>query len=179
MLTRGGHGAGCDARFWWAGSGRRGRAEEAAATVAAWDATRLPWAWLRHLGRRLVAEAALADGWGEPRTWLTEAAAFFDGFGTPAVAARCRRLLADRAALPDDLRRLGVTPREAEILGLLGQGLTGTRELADHLVISPRTVEKHVEALCRKLGVRSRGQLTALAARRPGQDHAAQDHATT
>jgi len=94
MLTRGGHGAGCDARFWWAGSGRRGRAEEAAATVAAWDATRLPWAWLRHLGRRLVAEAALADGWGEPRTWLTEAAAFFDGFGTRrrgAVSAPARR----------------------------------------------------------------------------------------
>jgi len=32
-------------------------------------------------------------------------------------------------------------------------------------VISPRTVEKHVEPLCRKLGVRTRSQLAALAAR--------------
>jgi DNA-binding CsgD family transcriptional regulator len=125
---------------------------------------------------------------GEPRAWLAEAAAYFDGFGAPAVAAACRRLVAGRPALPDDLRRLGVTPREAEILGLLGPGLTGTRELAEHLVISPRTVEKHIEALCRKLGVRSRGGLTALAARhpdvrpgqgRPGHDRAAQDQATT
>ena len=29
------------------------------------------------LVRRLVAEAALADGWGEPILWLTDAAEFF------------------------------------------------------------------------------------------------------
>ena len=56
-----------------------------------------------------------------------------------------------------------MTPREGEIFALLGQGITGTRELAAHLVISPRTVEKHVEALCRKLDVRTRSQLAALA----------------
>ena len=54
------------------------------ATVARWDASALPWAWLRQLGRRLVAEAALVDGWGEPTAWLSEAgAAFFERFGAP------------------------------------------------------------------------------------------------
>ena len=47
-------------------AGRAGDGARAAATVARWDATALPWPWLRHLGRRLVAEAALVDGWGEP-----------------------------------------------------------------------------------------------------------------
>ena len=146
-------------------AGRAGDGARAAATVARWDATALPWAWLRQLGRRLVAEAALVDGWGDPTAWLAEAAAFFERFGAPAVSRECLRLAAGTPALPADLRRHGVTPREAEIFALLGQGMTGTRELAAHLVISPRTVEKHVEALCRKLGVRTRSQLAALAAR--------------
>ena len=146
-------------------AGRAGDGARAAATVARWDATALPWAWLRQLGRRLVAEAALVDGWGDPTAWLAEAAAFFERFGAPAVSRECLRLTAGTPALPADLRRHGVTPREAEIFALLGQGMTGTRELAAHLVISPRTVEKHVEALCRKLGVRTRSQLAALAAR--------------
>jgi DNA-binding CsgD family transcriptional regulator len=143
--------------------GRAGDGARAAATVARWDASALPWAWLRQLGRRLVAEAALVDGWGEPTAWLSEAAAFFERFGAPAVSRECLRLAAGTPTLSADLRRRGVTPREGEIFALLGQGITGTRELAAHLVISPRTVEKHVEALCRKLDVRTRSQLAALA----------------
>ena len=126
------------------------------------------WAWLRHLGRRLVAEAALADGWGEPvlaRRWLTEAADFFDGFGAPAVSAACHELLGGSRPPTRPWRPEGVTAREAEVLALLGDGVTGTREVAARLGISPRTVEKHVEALCRKLAVRTRSQLAALAAR--------------
>ena len=146
-------------------AGRAGDGTGAAATVERWDAARLPWAWLRHLGRRLVAEAALADGWGEPRRWLTDAAEFFDGFGTPAVPLACRALLAGAPPTPADWRPDGVTAREAQILALIGDGVTGTRELAARLVISPRTVEKHVEALCRKLGVRTRSHLAVLAAR--------------
>ncbi|MFD1522158.1 AAA family ATPase [Pseudonocardia yunnanensis] len=151
-------------------AGRRGHGEQAAAVVTSFGPRELPWPWLRHLARRLVAEAALADGWGDPQTWAAEAGEFFDRFGTPAIADACRTLAASPQAgnppVPDWLRRRGVTPREAEVLNLLGGGLTTTRELANTLVISPRTVEKHVEALCRKLDVRARGQLVALAARR-------------
>jgi DNA-binding CsgD family transcriptional regulator len=155
-------------------AGRRGHGEQAAAVVAAYGPRELPWPWLRHLARRLVAEAALADGWGDPMTWLAEAGEFFTGFGTPAIADACCTLSAapprGDPPIPAWLRRRGVTPRETEVLALLGAGLTSTRELASELVISPRTVEKHVEALCRKLDVRARGQLVALAARQAPDD---------
>jgi DNA-binding NarL/FixJ family response regulator len=61
------------------------------------------------------------------------------------------------------LAQLGVTSREAEVLALIGQGLSN-REVAERLYLSPRTVEKHVEHLAAKLGTRSRIQLVAYAA---------------
>jgi len=50
-----------------------------------------------------------------------------------------------------------LSSREEEVLRLLSDGLTD-REIADRLVISPRTVETHVGNVLRKLGVRSRAQ---------------------
>lgn len=50
-----------------------------------------------------------------------------------------------------------LTEREGEVLGLLADGLTD-REIAEKLGISPRTVETHVGAVLRKLGVRNRAQ---------------------
>jgi len=47
------------------------------------------------------------------------------------------------------------TPREAEVLGLLRQGLT-YREMASRLGLSPKTVEKHVGAILRKTGASNR-----------------------
>lgn len=44
-----------------------------------------------------------------------------------------------------------LTPREQEVLALLGRGLSD-REMAAALVISPKTVEKHVGAVLRKTG---------------------------
>ncbi len=57
---------------------------------------------LQHLGRRLVAERAILDGWGEPAAWLRAPAATFD-ITAPQVAAACRRLLraaGERAPTP-------------------------------------------------------------------------------
>ena len=56
-------------------------------------------AWYRQYARRLAAEAALADGWGEPVAWLREAAAYFAARGDDRVAAACRALLR-RAGAP-------------------------------------------------------------------------------
>lgn len=49
----------------------------------------------------------------------------------------------------------GLSPRESEVLELLGRGLTD-REIAAALVLSPKTVEKHVGAVLRKTGTSSR-----------------------
>src|SRR5919108_509641 len=43
--------------------------------------------------RFCAAPAALADGWGDPLRWLTEAEAGFDRRDLPRLAERCRELL--------------------------------------------------------------------------------------
>ena len=50
------------------------------------------------------------------------------------------------------------------MLALLAEGLRNA-QIADRLVLSGKTVDHHVSAVLRKLGVRSRGQATAEAAR--------------
>jgi len=57
-------------------------------------------------------------------------------------------------ALPD-LRKLGLTPREAEILAWVGEGRTNI-ELAAILGVAQSTVKKHLENIYRKLGVENR-----------------------
>ena len=56
----------------------------------------------------------------------------------------------------------GLTRRELEILRLLACGLDPA-EIARDLVITPKTVEKHIEHILLKLGVHSRSQAIALA----------------
>lgn len=50
-----------------------------------------------------------------------------------------------------------LSARERDVLRLLTDGLTD-REIANSLAISPRTVESHVSAVLRKLGVRNRAE---------------------
>ncbi len=59
-----------------------------------------------------------------------------------------------------------VSPREAEVLALVGEQLTNP-EIAARLYISVRTVESHVSSLLRKLGVDDRRGLVALARAAP------------
>jgi DNA-binding NarL/FixJ family response regulator len=49
------------------------------------------------------------------------------------------------------------------VLALLGLGLSN-REIAERLVITPKTAEHHVGRVLAKLGVRSRAQAAARAA---------------
>lgn len=74
-------------------------------------------------------------------------------------------ILLDRASRifsPTALRQLGLTAREAAVLGTLAQGRT-TQEAAAELEISPRTVAKHMQRVHAKLGVRNRAQAIATA----------------
>jgi DNA-binding CsgD family transcriptional regulator len=56
----------------------------------------------------------------------------------------------------------GLTDREVEVLCLLAQGWTDA-QIAEHLVISPRTVNRHTTSLYGKLGVSSRAAATRYA----------------
>ncbi|WP_242701771.1 response regulator transcription factor [Arthrobacter cavernae] len=53
-----------------------------------------------------------------------------------------------------------LTPREREIARLVAEGLSN-RSIAETLVISPRTVDGHVENMLGKLGFGSRTQIAA------------------
>ncbi len=56
----------------------------------------------------------------------------------------------------------GLTTREVEVLRLLAQGWTDA-QIAEQLVISPRTVNRHTTSLYSKLGVSSRSAATRCA----------------
>ncbi len=58
----------------------------------------------------------------------------------------------------------GLTPRELQVLPLLIEGLRNA-ELADRLVVSPKTIDHDVSSILRKLDVTARGQTGAAAAR--------------
>ena len=58
-----------------------------------------------------------------------------------------------------------LTPRELEVLGAIGEGLTN-KAIARRLGISLHTVKFHVESLFRKLGARTRTEALARAAER-------------
>jgi DNA-binding CsgD family transcriptional regulator len=130
---------------------------------------------------------------------LEEAIRQFDALDLPYEAARARlALAAARAArdvferlgaLPDAdraaalLRRLGVagrtaprgerdglTAREAEVLQLIAAGLSNA-EIAERLVIAPKTAEHHVSRVLAKLGVRNRTDAAAYALRHGSRAH--------
>jgi DNA-binding NarL/FixJ family response regulator len=124
---------------------------------------------------RSVLEALRAGA----RGYLTKEA------GGEEIRAALRRVLDDGAALdpavqhhvlkaltepperkPGELGALpdGLTPREAEVLGLIAGGLSNG-EIATRLYISEGTVKSHVNHLLAKTGVRDRAQAVAYAYR--------------
>ncbi|MFI9273523.1 ATP-binding protein [Kitasatospora sp. NPDC052896] len=153
--------------------GREGHPEQATRTVEQMRSAAGIFPTGSHLALRLAAEAALADGWGDPVTWLRVAEDYFHALDVPAVPAACRALLRrtgatvsqrrdGREQIPADLRTTGMTGREFEVLALVAERL-GNQDIARRLSISPRTVEKHLASLLRKTGQADRVGLQALA----------------
>lgn len=80
-----------------------------------------------------------------------------------AITALIRNYL-DRAKDGGDLPAKAITDREEEILKLVAEGHS-SKEIADLLVISVKTVERHRANLLQKLGLRDRLELTRYAIR--------------
>jgi DNA-binding CsgD family transcriptional regulator/tetratricopeptide (TPR) repeat protein len=84
--------------------------------------------------------------------------------GMLPVETRCRRLLGQQAEAPRVARPDGLTQRELDVLTLLAQGLSNI-EIGESLVISVRTVERHITNIYGKIDARGRADATAYAIR--------------
>jgi DNA-binding CsgD family transcriptional regulator len=91
---------------------------------------------------------------------VADAAALFRRAG---ATAEVRRLTETETASPRRRGDAGLTAREREIVTMVLAGRSA-RAIADALVISERTVETHIAAAYRKLGVSNRAELAALVA---------------
>jgi DNA-binding CsgD family transcriptional regulator len=178
--------AGCLAYAEAVTAGRAGDAARATELAEEGSAHFAPFApWWNHLARRLVAERALQDEWGDPVGWMRDAAHEFDATSHARLASACRGILrragerVPRAGrgnteVPTDMRRLGVTSREMDVFVLVARGMSNS-QIAGELYISPKTVETHVASLIAKTRQSSRRELVAHAAgHSPAQPEAAE-----
>ena len=111
--------------------------------------------------RTLLGEQSFAQAWDEGRMVTPE----------QAIAARGQTLIPDRTPTkarttkhknPASLYPNDLTEREVEVLRLVAQGLSDA-EVAEILVISPRTVNAHLRSIYSKLNITSRTASTYFA----------------
>ncbi|HKE64707.1 MAG TPA: AAA family ATPase [Micromonosporaceae bacterium] len=106
---------------------------------------------LRRIGKRREARLPLAD-----------AMDVASRSGAQPLVERARSELLASGARPRRNQRAGVdalTPSEARVARLASDGLTN-REIAQHLFVSPRTVEAQLRAVYTKLHITSREMIT-------------------
>jgi DNA-binding NarL/FixJ family response regulator len=106
---------------------------------------------LKSAADRDLVEACRAAMRGEP-------------FLYPAAVTALIREYLEHARNGDDARADPLSPREREVLKLVAEGYT-SREIAETLVISEKTVERHRANMMDKLGLRDRVALTRYAIR--------------
>jgi DNA-binding CsgD family transcriptional regulator len=122
-----------------------------------WQALEFPHAAARARELLGVACRALGDRAGG-RMELEAARAAYESLGARPDVARVDALLANRP----DAGRLGLTPREVQVLRLVAAGRSN-KEVADRLCLSVKTIERHVGNILTKLDVPSRVAATAWA----------------
>ena len=107
---------------------------------------------LKSVADRDLVEACRATMRGEPFVY------------PGAVRALIREHL-ERTAAGEDAPADPLSPRESEVVKLVAEGFT-SREIAETLSISEKTVERHRANILDKLGLRDRVELTRYAIRR-------------
>lgn len=134
-------------------------AGDTASAAASWAARGMPY------------REALALTHGDDEE-VVRAVQLLEALGADGTARRVRADLRERGVtVPRGRSRsardhpAGLTERQAEVLGLLVDGLSNSA-IADHLFISHRTVENHVASVLRKLDVADRDAAVAEARER-------------
>jgi DNA-binding NarL/FixJ family response regulator len=164
-----------DLAFAGASLTRLTRADADAFAAAADSARRAGDRWLAACARAQEADAAAiagdaaraVDALRDAHQTASELRAqpLIDDIGS---IARRTRISLDAPAAPalqgDDITRLGLTAREAEVLALVAAGRTN-REIGAELYVSEKTASVHVSNILRKLGVSSRVEAAAIAQR--------------
>jgi DNA-binding CsgD family transcriptional regulator len=116
--------------------------------------------------------AALALAGSDAQDDLRASLRTLQGLGARPAAAIVARRLRERGARGVQLgpraatraNPAGLTPRQLDVLDLLARG-DRNADIAAKLFLSEKTVDHHVSAILRKLGVHTRGQAAAEAAR--------------
>jgi DNA-binding CsgD family transcriptional regulator len=119
------------------------------------------------LARLGLARELAVEGHGELAVEeARRAVRTFERLGARPAADAAAALLRELGAAGRSGPRLGeqLTAREREVLALLGEGLTNA-QIAERLVISPKTAEHHVGRVLRKLDLSSRAEAAAHAVR--------------
>jgi DNA-binding NarL/FixJ family response regulator len=80
---------------------------------------------------------------------------------TARLIEEFRRREERRQGLSLDGRRVELSDREWQVLGMMREGLA-TREMGERMAISPVTVRRHIQSLLEKLSVSSRGEALEL-----------------
>jgi DNA-binding CsgD family transcriptional regulator len=139
----------------------------------AWDELGDRW-WCAAARLREGEAAALAGSAARAGDALRDAYAAAAAMGAKALVADVesvarRARISLEAPAPVDvgaglLNQFGLTPREAEVLALVGAGLTN-RQIGEELFVSEKTASVHVSNILRKMGAATRVDAAAMAER--------------
>jgi DNA-binding NarL/FixJ family response regulator len=92
--------------------------------------------------------------------------------GPARIATILQKRLAELSARLNRKASAALTPRQAEILGLLAEGLNA-KEIAQRLHVAPRTARNHIQNIYATLGVHRRSEAIAWLREQRGRQHEA------
>jgi predicted ATPase/DNA-binding CsgD family transcriptional regulator/transcriptional regulator with XRE-family HTH domain len=111
--------------------------------------------------RAKLSKKAFSEAWAEGRTMAPEQAFIANG-QTKALKSTIRAPIQSPTTMPSSPFPAGLTAREVEVLRWVASGLTDG-QVAEKLIVSPRTVSTHLRSIYNKLGVNSRSGATRFA----------------